>query len=144
MTDVSIRFHPILNISPEFTNAPRHVEPPFPRPRSTRRSPLSHKPTEQRHADGVSEQQGWLLSRTLEHGRKPRTTHPAQLLRTPTNCLLHNRRKNAAPLPRPSLSMCAAWIPSDPPPALLGSQLYSQGKVTAAIITHTIPQLLAC
>lgn len=65
---------------------------------------------------------------------------------TPINSnklFIAQQKKNAAPFPQPSLSMCAARAGSLLL-APLGSQLYVQGKVRAAIITHTIPQLLAC
>lgn len=42
---------------------------------------------------GTFHQQGWQISRTFKRGRKPDTTPLPQLLLTPTNCLLHNRRK---------------------------------------------------
>lgn len=153
-TDVSSEFQPISNTLSQgaVSLQPQDAQcssPPL---------PPSHTPSlipyqiwaaciKQAHGrTGTLQQRGWQVSRLFKSGRKPATARPPQVLLTPTNCLLHSRRKTLPLSPQPSLAMCAARAgslrsPLLPPP---GSQLYTQGKVTAAIITHTIPQLLAC
>lgn len=91
-----------------FRSAPRHCERSVPGPCSIHGPPSlsqthsrsnlildlgwAYKPQAHRRK-GTFHQQGWQISRMFKRGRKPDTTHQPQLLLTPTNCLLHNRRK---------------------------------------------------
>lgn len=155
---MSIEFHPIFNTLSQALPGTvslqlrGHAQCSSPSPlhnhtRTLTQYQISAARIKQAHErTGTFQQQGWQVSRMFKSGRKPATTRPPQVLLTPTNCLLHSRRKTLPLSPQPSLSMCAARAGSLRSPLLppLGSQLYTQGKVTAAIITHTIPQLLAC
>lgn len=103
---MSIKFHPVFNTPQRFRSAPRHSEPSVPGPCSV------HDPCSLRHTHtdlildlgqarepqahrrkGTFHQHGWQISKLFKRGRKPDTTRLLQLLLTPTNCLLHNRRK---------------------------------------------------
>lgn len=79
----------------------------------------------------------------VQKGLEAQHSLPAPTPINSNKLFIAQQKKNVAPLRQPSLSMCAARAGSLLLPPL-GSQLYTQGKVTAAIITHTIPQLLAC
>lgn len=96
---------------------------------------------------GTLQQRGWQVSRMFKSGRKPATARPPQVLLTPTNCLLHSRRKNAAPLPpaKPRNVCCKRRLPPIPPPAPAGEPALYPGKGNGSdYYTHypTAPRLL--
>lgn len=78
----------------------------------------------------------------VQKGPEARHNAPAPTPVNSNKLFIAQQKKNVAPLPKPSLSMCATRAGSLLPPRREPAP--DPGKATAAIITHTIPQLLAC